>query len=150
MKAMWPIRIVSTANKREHWAVKSKRNAREREAACLLARSTLSAPDAWPIVVTLTRIGSTFIRDEHENLPMGFKAVVDGIADWLGIDDGDRSRVRWAYAQRKPGPTDVDGVLRCVSKTGRRTSYGVSVDIRLDRLAVEEAARCREFDEVLP
>ncbi len=149
MKALWPIRIVSTANKREHWAVRGKRNARERGAACMLARTTLTAPATWPIVVTLTRVASTFIRDEHENLPMGFKAVVDGIADFLGIDDGDKSRVRWAYDQRKPSEGDRAGCVEVVSKKGRRTYYGVAIDVRADRLAIEEAALCREFDEAL-
>ncbi len=130
--AVWPIRILSSSNEREHWRPKAKRAARERGDACMFARATLRTPQAWPIVVTLTRIGSTFIRDEHENLPVGCKSVVDGIADFFGIDDGDKTKVRWVYAQRKPEPNDMGSVLVNVSKTGRKTFYGVAVDVRVE------------------
>lgn len=36
--------------------------------------------------------------DRHENLPMAFKAVVDGIADWFGINDRDK-RLSFEYEQ---------------------------------------------------
>ena len=64
-------------------------------------------PDRWslplesPVKVRLVRVGGRRM-DAHDNLPAAFKAVVDAIADWLGVDDGDADRVRWSYAQR-PG-----------------------------------------------
>jgi P2-related tail formation protein len=38
---------------------------------------------------------------DGDNLQSGFKAVRDGVADWLGIDDGSQL-VEWEYRQR-PG-----------------------------------------------
>jgi hypothetical protein len=40
---------------------------------------------------------------DGDNLQSGFKAVRDGVADWLGVDDGN-SLVDWQYAQRSAGP----------------------------------------------
>ena len=37
---------------------------------------------------------------DDDNLASGFKAVRDGVADWLGIDDGS-PRICWQYAQEK-------------------------------------------------
>lgn len=55
-------------------------------------------PWQWPVRVTLTRLGSK--RLDSDNLATAFKACRDGIADWLGCDDGDESKVRWAYQQK--------------------------------------------------
>ena len=75
-----------------------------------------------PLTITLTRIGPRTLDDD--NLAGGFKHVRDGVADWLGIDDGDK-RLTWRYEQRKGAPkeyaaevriessiTDVEGALR--------------------------------------
>jgi hypothetical protein len=39
---------------------------------------------------------------DGDNLQSGFKAVRDGVADWLGVDDGDK-RIDWQYGQRSGG-----------------------------------------------
>jgi len=97
-----PIRIESEANVREHWAVRSKRTREHRSTACLMVsphrRSILSL--GTPITVTLTRIAPRDLDDD--NLARGFKAVRDGVADALGMDDRDR-RLKWAYAQDRGG-----------------------------------------------
>ena len=54
-----------------------------------------------PIQITLTRIAPRRLDDD--NLASGFKATRDGVADWLGIDDGAK-RLEWRYAQRKGRP----------------------------------------------
>lgn len=54
-------------------------------------------------VVELTRIAPGKPLDAHDNLPGSMKAIVDGICDRLGIDDGDTARIRFVYAQEK-GP----------------------------------------------
>lgn len=51
-----------------------------------------------PIRVTFTRLGTKKLDDD--NLTGAFKAVRDVMAEWLGVDDGDTSRVRWVYKQR--------------------------------------------------
>jgi len=84
----------------------------------MLAGATLRKPTAWPIVVRLCRLAPVRnrIRDEHENYPMAFKHVVDGIADWLGVNDGDKSKVRWEYgAEEKAAGFGVRVEVREVS-----------------------------------
>lgn len=51
-----------------------------------------------PFRVTLTRGGRG--RLDQGNLGTAMKAVQDVVAEWLSVDDGDRSRVRWRYRQR--------------------------------------------------
>lgn len=53
-----------------------------------------------PVVVTLTRLGGKKL--DPDNLANCFKAVQDGVAAWLGVDDGDETKVRWKYRAR-PG-----------------------------------------------
>lgn len=93
-----PIRINSEANGRDHWRVKAKRTKAQRSlAALLMALHQPSAP-VPPLTITLTRIAP---RDlDSDNLASGFKAVRDGVADWLGVDDGDK-RLTWLYGQRR-------------------------------------------------
>lgn len=54
-----------------------------------------------PVTVVMTRIAPR--RLDGDNLQSGFKAVRDGVADWLGVDDGD-ARIDWQYGQRAGGP----------------------------------------------
>ena len=48
--------------------------------------------------ITLTRIAPRTLDDD--NLAAGFKATRDRVADWLGVDDGDK-RLTWRYAQER-------------------------------------------------
>lgn len=58
-----------------------------------------------PCVVTLTRISPRLLDDD--NLRPALKAVRDGVADRLGVDDRD-PRVEWRYAQRKGAQKAVE------------------------------------------
>lgn len=98
-----PIRIESVANKREHWAAKAKRTKRQRAALYWALLADVKVRPALPLVVTLTRIAPRVLDDD--NLSSGFKACRDGIADWLGVDDGDL-RIQWKYAQAKGEPKE--------------------------------------------
>lgn len=90
-----PLRIVSAANRREHWAAKARRVKTERSAAMAVPK-----PDpAERYTITLTRIAPRMIKD-CDNLASGFKGLRDGIADRIGIDDGD-PRLTWIYRQKK-------------------------------------------------
>ena len=92
-----PSRIVSEANRREHWAAVAQRKRAHRAVACVLLKQRGQAPtNPWRVRVTLTRIAHRELDDD--NLASGFKATRDGVADWLGIDDGD-PRISWRYAQ---------------------------------------------------
>lgn len=88
-----PLRLDSVANLREHWAKRHRRAQSHRLAALAVPIHPL------PCVVTITRIAPRAL-DEHDNLPRACKALVDGIADRLGIKDND-PRVEWRYRQTK-------------------------------------------------
>lgn len=112
-----PIRLVSEMNAREHWAKKASRVRSQRAIVtmklrtCALtpawllsnpAKMTASVLDSTMHEVTLTRIAPRPF-DLHDNLRSSFKACVDSVASWLGLDDRD-PRVRWSYAQEKGAP----------------------------------------------
>jgi hypothetical protein len=52
-----------------------------------------------PLLVTLTRLSAGTMDDD--GLASSLKAVRDGVAQAVGIDDGDRARLRFRYEQRK-------------------------------------------------
>lgn len=94
-----PIHVVSEANQREHWAVKGRRTKDQRATAGMVCRSLFGRPPPPPLTVQLIRIAPRELN-RHDNLPGSFKAVCDGICDWLGIPDEDK-RIQWGYAQEK-------------------------------------------------
>lgn len=97
-----PIATVSEANLKEHWAKTAKRRKSQRhETGWELKRTR---PPSLPLTVVLTRISPRKL-DEGDNLNMSMKAIRDGIADWLGIDDGS-DLVKWEYAQHKGQPKE--------------------------------------------
>lgn len=100
-----PLRIESTPNKREHWAKRAQRTKLHRFAALAVQ------PHPVPCVVRLVRIAPRALDDD--NNIAGFKALRDGIAKRLGVDDAD-PRVRWEYGQER----------------GRAKEYAVRVEIK--------------------
>lgn len=97
-----PIRTVSEANVREHWAKRASRAKQQR----LTCWAELKAVDHGPrllgrVAVTLTRIAPRALDDD--NLRGALKACRDGVADWLGVDDR-HPCVQWAYGQAKGEP----------------------------------------------
>jgi hypothetical protein len=107
-----PLRTVAGLNAREHWRARSRRVKAERMAARTFTCSTLRGESApLPCIVTMTRVSAGEL--DGDNLQGAFKAVRDGIADALGVDDRDK-RVEWRYEQRRVA----------------RGSYGVIVEIR--------------------
>lgn len=105
MLATIHVRTVSEANLRTHWAVRHRRARDQRKCAWASMRRFGQAPEP-PLVVTMTRLGGRKLDDD--NLRGALKAVRDGIADWLGIDDGS-DLVTWAYGQ-EPGGRSATGV----------------------------------------
>ena len=91
-----PIRTVNPLNTREHWAKRAKRSKSEREWAFILTR--VQPPGtARPVIVALERVGKRKMDDD--GLSASFKAIRDGIASKLGIDDGSDD-IRFVYSQR--------------------------------------------------
>lgn len=101
-----PIRIVSVANQREHWRQRAKRAAEER----WLAKAKLNAfmQPAGRCVVTLVRIAPRPLDDD--NLCAAFKAVRDGVADWLGVKDNS-PLVKWNYRQERGRPKEYEALI---------------------------------------
>lgn len=94
-----PVRVESTPNIREHWQARAKR-AREHKSATWYSMKASKAPYALPCAVTLTRVAPRSL--DTDNLAAGLKAVRDGVALWLQVDDAD-PRIEWRYAQRRGG-----------------------------------------------
>jgi hypothetical protein len=67
-----------------------------------LAGSVKAAVKDVPIAVTLTRESAGVL--DTDGLAAALKSVRDGVADALGIDDGDTARLEFRYAQRKCAP----------------------------------------------
>lgn len=96
-----PLKIESTANLREHWRKRAHRTQLHRRQAFAALRQALPSPGIRRSLVTLTRIAPRQLDDD--NLAHAFKAVRDGVADWLGLPDN-HPDVQWKYAQRKGKP----------------------------------------------
>ncbi len=93
-----PLRVRSL-NVREHPQVKARRVAHERG----VTRLAMSAPCAQyrarppeQLTITLTRCGPKLM--DSDNSVGALKAVRDGVADALSLDDGD-PRITWVYRQ---------------------------------------------------
>lgn len=98
-----PIRTVSESNVRTHWAQRAKRAKGQRLTVALRLRPEVIGRRVMPCVVTLTRISPRMLDDD--NLRGATKAVRDGVADALGVDDRD-PRVAWLYDQAKGKPKE--------------------------------------------
>lgn len=108
-----PIKTTSELNRasHEHWRKRHERMKEQRVYTRLLVAArwrSIRPRIELPVIVTLTRIAPREL-DAHDNLPGSMKAIVDGVADALGVKDKDK-RVRWAYDQKK-GPPKTYGVV---------------------------------------
>jgi len=103
-----PIRLVSEANRRDHWAAKAKRVASQRRlvkmalwAKTRMCRVYEKSLAGYAYEITLTRIGPRTL--DSDNIQGAFKGVRDQIAECIGVDDGS-PRLTWVYGQEKSGP----------------------------------------------
>ena len=95
-----PLKIISTANARLNRFKLAAMNKSQRSTT-RHALQTLALPPAPPMTIVLTRIGPKTL--DSDNLAGGFKSCRDGVADWLGVDDG-HPQIDWQYTQRSAGP----------------------------------------------
>lgn len=101
-----PVKTVSETNAREHWASRHRRRATIRQTVGLVVRGALQgAGVTGPLTVEMTRLGPTGGLDD-DNLIGSLKAVRDGVADALGVDDAD-PRITWRCHQRPSGKRGV-------------------------------------------
>lgn len=104
------LRVGTGLNAREHHHVRAERVKAERMATAAAFRAHVPLhrqADAWtrPLLVTLTRVGPRKVDDDGAT--GGLKAVRDEIAELLGLDDGDRARIRFKYGDPEIGPFAV-------------------------------------------
>lgn len=114
-----PLKVLNESNRRDHWAPRARRTKQARETVGLVVGAHLRATGPGlrlPVVVTLTRIAPRNL--DSDGVVSSMKACRDGVADALGVDDGDE-RVEWRYSQRRQTRGDITLVR----------GYGVAVRI---------------------
>ena len=124
-------RVVSEANRRDHWTVQRRRAEIQGQALvkALDAAGLTNHRPPLPIVVTWVRTGGRPLDDD--NLSRAFKSLRDRLAEWVGVDDAD-PRVRWVYAQRdgEPGVEVTVGTADQPTADRRRGMMQASPDHR--------------------
>lgn len=103
--------LVAEVNARENHFKTARRAASQKRTTVLCAKAFLGAV-AFPVDVTIVRIGPRPL--DSDNLAGSAKHVRDGIAEWLGVDDGVSERdgrVRWLCEQQRS--VKGDGGPRC-------------------------------------
>ncbi len=101
-----PVKVVSVMNAREHFMARARRAKAHRGLAALMLRGTRRKPPAGvPVEVVMTRIAPREL--DGDNNQAGCKALRDGVADWLGLDDNN-PLVTWKYAQRRGPPKNYE------------------------------------------
>lgn len=104
LNVLFPMALPSLANARMHHMQRASLMRRQRIQAWSELRAAAGGGVKVlkaPITVTLTRVAPRRLDDD--NLTGAFKAVRDGVADWLGVDDGDPC-LRWVTTQRAGMP----------------------------------------------
>lgn len=96
-----PLKTISTANARLNRFKLAAMTKAQRSTTRNALMSAAPMPPAPPITVVITRIGPK--KMDSDNLAISQKGVRDGVADWLGVDDGDQG-IQWVYEQRAGGP----------------------------------------------
>jgi hypothetical protein len=109
-----PVKTISTPNVREHWAVRAKRAKSQRSVARTKTAEAMRGVKLASAIVLLNRFGARKL--DSDNLPAALKSVRDGVADAIGIDDGDDAVV-YEYGQfaDRNMPRGVQVIIR--SKT---------------------------------
>lgn len=95
-----PLKTISTANARLN-RFKLAAMTKSQRSITQHALATYANPPTPPMSIVITRIGPKAL--DSDNLAISQKGVRDGVADWLGVDDG-HPQLDWQYTQRAAGP----------------------------------------------
>ena len=107
------MRLVSINNaRRSRWSMASLAKIQRQRALLEVANriEQEGLPAGPPYEITITRHGKRKL--DSDNLAASAKFVRDGIADALGIDDGDDEMATWLYRQ-EPGQYMVEIFIDC-------------------------------------
>ena len=104
-----PLRIVSEANSSDHWRKVAARKKTHRSTARLVLKKHARPVTDGQIKISLIRLAPRVL--DGDNLQSGFKATRDGVADWLGIDDGS-ARLKWAYHQERGAAKEYAAIVQ--------------------------------------
>ena len=102
-KIVWeiPVRVVTEANRREHWAVARQRKEKQQHAVGAAYFWSPVEFDGRPMQVTFTHVGR---KVDDDNLRSMFKVCRDALAELAGKDDGDDEFWAWEYTQERGKP----------------------------------------------
>ena len=110
------LKVKSEANQREHFMTRHRRKVGQQNALAAALVGLSPPPAGRPIRVTFTReYAGRGKRLDTDNLAGSFKHVQDGLAKWLGRDDGDQG-IEWRYGQR---PAGAAGLVIIIEEAGR-------------------------------
>ncbi len=99
-----PLRTTNPLNgSQSGWRAKARIRKRQRAFVALVMRPH-AAGLALPLSIAVTRIAPRSL-DAWDGLGASLKAVIDGVADVLGIRDDDK-RVTWQVEQRRGRPNE--------------------------------------------
>ena len=94
-----PIRVMSEANQRDHWAKRFRRKQQQQELTRIHAGAVgLAIQPGERLRIALCAVLSQLM--DSDNLAGAFKHVRDTLAALIGLDDGS-DRLEWVYTQRK-------------------------------------------------
>lgn len=102
-----PFRLDSRANDHQsnHWGPRAKASAKHRMGAHMVLvahkRRLRALVEGPGLVVRVVRIAPSEL-DHHDNLPMATKALIDGAADALGLNDRDHRATFVPDTERGP------------------------------------------------
>lgn len=100
LSAVLHVRTISENNAHEHWRKRHERRDEQRGVARLWWRANFG--DTRPAVIRLVRLVAGTL--DSDNLPGATKAIRDGFADAMGIDDSDAAGIVWLYHQERGRP----------------------------------------------
>jgi len=94
-----PLKTVNELNRRATMFKDRLKRSKDAHIVSAVLHSRTDRRPRFPVVVTLTRLSPSKGLDPHDGLPASQKHIVDIVAKFLGIDDGETDKVTWLYKQ---------------------------------------------------
>ena len=101
-----PIHTFNELNQRMHWGKKQRVMGDIRPVVRMAMEANANSRGLRirpPCRVRLTRLAPTEL-DAHDGMPASLKKPLDGVADWLGVDDSNPA-VQWEYGPQEKART---------------------------------------------